>query len=154
MKTSALIAAALLGLLLIPPAPGWSAAGVDWQGLEAGLAAGRNQNRKILLYFYADWCGYCKEMDQKTFSDPAVIRYLNHHFVPVRVNADRDAAAASRYGVRALPLTWFMGADGTRLSSLPGYVPAERLLLLLRFVHSESFKHMSLKDFARQSGGG
>ncbi len=155
MQRRTLMAALLIVSLLWSSAPVVAAAtGIGWQDFEPGLALGRDQSRKIFLYFYTDWCNYCKEMEKNTFSDPAVIAFLNNHFVAIRVNAERNAAAASRYSVRALPVSWFMAADGTRLSSLPGYVPAERLMLLLRFVQSESFKRMSLKEFAQQAGGG
>jgi len=154
MKFKSPVIVLLCMSLLGTPASGNAASGVGWQDFEAGLARGREQNRKIFLYFYTDWCTYCKEMEKTTFSDPAVIAFLNNHFVPIRVNADRNAEAAARFGVRALPLSWFVAADGTRLSSLPGYVPAERLILLLRFMQTESFKRMSLKEFAQQTGGG
>ncbi len=46
-------------------------------------------NKKVLIDMYTDWCGWCKVMDQKTFSDPEVIKYLNEHFVMVKFNAEQ-----------------------------------------------------------------
>ncbi|MBK9566192.1 MAG: DUF255 domain-containing protein [Saprospiraceae bacterium] len=42
---------------------------------------------KILVDGYTEWCGWCKVMDKKTFTDPALIEYLNKNFHVVKFNA-------------------------------------------------------------------
>lgn len=140
----------LLGLILtfaIHPAPCLSAEGVAWQALEPGLSTGKQQNRKAFLYFFADWCTYCKEMERTTFREPAVIAALNQHFIPVRINVDREAAVAARYRVQPLPTVVFVTPEGQHMSR-PGFIPAEQMMVLLRYIQTDSFRSMSLQQFS------
>ncbi len=48
--------------------------------------------RRVLVDVYTDWCKICKMMDQQTFSDPDLIRYLNENFHLVKFNAEEKAS--------------------------------------------------------------
>lgn len=50
----------------------------------------KNYDKK--LYFidvYTSWCRYCKVMDQKTFTDPEVIKLLDEKFHSVKFDAEQ-----------------------------------------------------------------
>jgi len=49
--------------------------------------------RKIIVDVYTDWCRWCKVMDQKTFTDPTLIAYLNQHYYMVKFNAEQKTEA-------------------------------------------------------------
>jgi len=44
--------------------------------------------KKVIVDVYTDWCRWCKVMDQKTFTDPALIAYLNENYHMVKFNAE------------------------------------------------------------------
>lgn len=44
--------------------------------------------KKVLLFFYADWCEYCKKMEQVAFKDKNIINLLNSNFYSVKMNAE------------------------------------------------------------------
>src|SRR3982751_4302356 len=48
----------------------------------------QKEKRPILIDLYTDWCGWCKVMDKKTYTNKQVIAYLQEHFYPVKLNAE------------------------------------------------------------------
>jgi thioredoxin-related protein len=124
--------------------------GIQWRDYAEGMAIGERDGKKIFLHFYADWCTVCERLGNTTFKDPAVVAYLNEHFVPIYVNSDENRKVAQRYFVRALPTTWFLTDTGQNISNLPGFVEATTLLNILKYVNSDSYRTMSFKAFMEQ----
>ncbi len=114
---------------------------------EEGVTVGKKDKKKIFLNFYADWCQYCKVMDQKTFKDASVVAYLNEHFIPVRVDSEKQKKLAREFNVQALPVSWFIAEDGENIGSQPGYVPPDMMLPLLKYIHTDSYKEMDFQKF-------
>ena len=132
VKPTALMLILLLGLGLESP---WAASDkIDWHTYESGMARSRFEKRKVFLYFHADWCGYCVEMDRKTFKDPAVIAALNRNFIPIRVDSDREKAAASLFRVKGLPDSWFISENGEIIGHRPGFIPPDQMVKILSVV--------------------
>jgi len=139
----------LFSLLLALPAAApasTDAPALRWQDWNAGLPAAAKSGRPVLVDVYTDWCGWCRRMDRDVYARPDVRDYLAREFVTVKLNAEagsltryegRDyscAALASRFRVTGYPTTIFLRPDGTHLVNVPGYVPAERFLMLLRYI--------------------
>ncbi len=124
-------------------------AAVKWYSYTDGMAVGKEKKKKVFLSFYADWCGYCKQMDKTTFADKSVVSYMNENFVPIRVNADREINLTSTYNVRGLPATWFLSENGEEIGSQPGYIPPDTMLPLLKYIHSDNYKKMSFDKFMK-----
>jgi thioredoxin-related protein len=55
---------------------------------EDAYAATQKNPRKIFVDIYADWCRWCKVLDRDTFSDTGVIRILNEHYYPVKLDSE------------------------------------------------------------------
>lgn len=138
-----LLLAALLAAALpahaAPPAIAWR----DW---EPGLRSAQQSGRPILVDVYTDWCGWCKRMDRDVYSRADVRAYLSRHFVAIRLDAEAlDPARydgksftarslAAHFRVSGYPTTVFLRSGGEHLVNVPGYVPADRFLLLLRYI--------------------
>jgi thioredoxin-related protein len=139
-----------MGVLLvtwIAPGTVWASDGVRWYDYEEGKALMQSKGKKGFLSFYADWCKYCRVMDAETFGNAAVVAYLNRNFIAMKVNSDQDTRRAADYGVRGLPSTWFLTADGQRISNRPGLIPPKDMLNILKFIHTDSYEKMSFDDF-------
>lgn len=120
---------------------------ITWYDYEEAVSRGKNENKKIFLNFYADWCHYCKVMESKTFRDRNVVGYINENFIPVRINTDKNQQLAIKYNVRGLPATWFLTKDGENIGSQPGFIPPDLMLPLLKYISSDSYKSMNFKKF-------
>jgi len=90
-------------------------------------------------------------MEAESFSHPEIIKFLTQHFIPVRVDVDKEKKIASAYYVRGIPTSWFLDPDGSKITNLPGYVDREMFLVILKYIASESYQKMTLKEFLKQS---
>ncbi len=108
---------------------------INWRSYEEGLVVSKSEKKKVFLHFYADWCVFCAKMAKETFQNPAVVSYLNNHFITVRVDTDKDPATAMKYGVQGLPSTWFLTEMGEAIGTVPGFIPPEPLLAMLKEVN-------------------
>ncbi|MDP8245732.1 MAG: protein-disulfide reductase DsbD [Candidatus Hinthialibacter antarcticus] len=106
---------------------------VGWvHDLEAGLAAAREQNKPVMIDFYADWCTVCKEIEANTFSDDAVGKALNR-FVTIKVNLDEvknKNAIQKKFNIYGLPWITFYDSSGTHLpdETITGFIGPEEFL--------------------------
>lgn len=108
---------------------------INWRSYEEGMVVSKVEKKKVFLHFYADWCGFCRKMAQDTFQDSSVVAFLNKNFIPVRVNTDKEQQKAANYGVVGLPFTVFLTDRGEPIISLPGYIPADTMLLMLKEIN-------------------
>jgi thioredoxin-related protein len=61
---------------------------VKWMTLQEAMEKMQTQPRPLVVDFYTDWCGWCKQMMRTTYADPDVAQYINTNFYPVKFNAE------------------------------------------------------------------
>ena len=86
-------------------------------------------------------------MEAESFSQPEIVKLLNTRFVSIRTNMDQEKKIASQYFVRSLPLSWFLEPDGSKITSIPGFVDPKTFLVILNYIDSESYKKFTLKEY-------
>lgn len=144
---------------------------LTWLTMTDGLAQSKKTNKKILVDFYTDWCGWCKRMDKTTYEDPRVIETMNRYFLPVKFNAEREDPVTYKgvnysmkaQGIRSThefatfllsgkmgyPTTSFLGVEHDLLTNIPGYINADEMVLILKFFGQNKHLSMSYDDFKR-----
>jgi thioredoxin-related protein len=142
-------ALALALLLLIAAVPGRAhaqARQIQWLDWDAGMELARRSGRPVLVDVYTDWCGWCKRMDRDVYAKPEVREYLSSRFVTIKLDAEAPDPAryedrnytsitlAERFKVTSYPTTIFLKSNGQHTINVPGYVPAERFLMVLRYI--------------------
>ena len=65
----------------------------------------KTTDKLIVLSISAVWCHWCHVMDETTYSDSAVITYINQNFIPVRVDADMRPDIDALYNQGGWPST-------------------------------------------------
>ena len=131
--------AILAGLILIPHKPdAATAAKVKWHTYKAGTDLARRQNKNMVIYFHADWCTYCGQMERETFGDAAVIEMLNNRAIAIKVDVDVEKRIARQFGVRGLPATFLLLNNGEQIGPLPGFIPPRAYLAMLSRILSQT----------------
>ncbi len=145
---------------------------IKWMSWDEAVKANEKVKKKFFIDFYTDWCGWCKRMDNTTFTDPEVVKYINANFHPVKFNAEQKEdivfqgrtfkwRAGGRNGVHTLAYELLNGRLGypsyvyltptyERILISPGYKPAPDLLKELKFVAEEHYETTSWEDFKRK----
>ena len=139
-------------------------AGKEWGKFDEGIARAKKENKVMLVDFYADWCHWCKVMDEKTFKNKDVAKKLAADFVTVRLNAE-DANETATYknktytnveltrafGVTGFPTIAFLDAKGEPITLIPGYVPPETFLQILNYIDQGCYKkNVSFEDYVKK----
>ena len=62
---------------------------LKWYTWEEAVALNKTKPKKFMVDVYTDWCGWCKVMDKKTFTDPAVAQFIDKNFYPIKFNAEQ-----------------------------------------------------------------
>lgn len=87
----------------------------------------------IFMDAYAAWCGPCKAMSRKTFTDPTVGAFFNEHFINVKMDMEKgmDGPRLSRkFGLRAYPTLYFVNGKEEIVKQDLGYKDVKQLLAL------------------------
>jgi thioredoxin-related protein len=64
---------------------------VEWMTVEQAVDKLQQEKRPVLIDLYTSWCGWCREMDRKTYSSKKVAAYLAEKFYTVKVDAETRA---------------------------------------------------------------
>jgi thioredoxin-like negative regulator of GroEL len=110
---------------------------INWQtDLKKAHAESVKLNRPMLLVFGADWCTYCRKMEQTTLKTPLLVSYVNNSFVPVRLDLQKDNDVAKILGVDRVPCTIVLSPRADLLGRLVGCVEWPRYRKALGQVRS------------------
>ena len=92
---------------------------IKWYSFEEVVSLVEKDPKMVLVDVYTDWCGWCKKMDKKTFTDRKVIEYINENFYAVKMNAEDNHKKFSFRGAEYSEQTM---ARAMRVSSYPNFV--------------------------------
>ncbi|GAA4309516.1 hypothetical protein GCM10023115_35600 [Pontixanthobacter gangjinensis] len=90
---------------------------VNWIGFEQLEDSLKVETKPVVIYFYTDWCAYCKKMDRNAFRNQEVVSALNGGYYAVKMNAEsteniefdgqvfrNEQAEKKRNGIHQIPL--------------------------------------------------
>jgi YHS domain-containing protein/thiol-disulfide isomerase/thioredoxin len=110
------------------------AAAEGWHtDFEAARKEAQQTGKPLLVHFWAEWCGPCKQMDSSVFNQPQVVQTLRSDVVAVKVNVDQNQELSKRFGIERLPSDVFLETGGERILESDGFRnPGEYVEMLHR----------------------
>jgi thiol:disulfide interchange protein DsbD len=105
--------------------------------LDQFLLQAKEQNKLVLLDFYADWCISCKEMEVNTFANPEVNQELKKFVLlqaDVTKNSADNEALLKRFGLFGPPgiLIFDLNSVEQKDQRVIGYMPPQRFIERLK----------------------
>ncbi|RED93835.1 thioredoxin family protein [Marinoscillum furvescens] len=144
---------------------------VEWLSFEEAVEKAEQEPKKLLIDIYTDWCGWCKRMDRDTYANPEIAEYINENFYAVKFNAEQKESiefdghtfkfvAQGRRGVHELaaaltnnklsyPTTVFMTEELQIIQPIPGYMNAQSLDPILKYIGGDNYKTTKWVDFQK-----
>jgi thioredoxin-related protein len=142
---------------------------VKWYTFEEAIKLNKQEKRKIFIDVYTDWCGWCKKMEQNTFTHPVIARILNEEYYAVRFDAESTApitfqgkeflnegdrsrsphqlAIALLQGKMSYPSIAYMDENNQLLTAVPGYYDPKGLEPILKFFAEGAYKNTNFQDY-------
>ena len=139
---------------------------IQWHSYNDGVALARNQNKKLLIDVYTDWCGWCKKMDSDVYTDEHIRTIIESNFIAVKLNAESskdvtvgtdqldEKSFARAMGVTGYPTTVFLESGAGPITKIAGYMEAKEFATVLRFIGEDHYKNTTFDKFKSSLGDG
>lgn len=145
---------------------------INWISWEEAVELSKTDTKpkKIFVDVYTDWCGWCKKMDQNTFQNPEVSKYMQDNFYMVKMDAEgkdpieyqgktfkyvpsgrrgyHELAAALLQGKMSYPTVVFLDESLNMLSPVPGYQQVEPFMQIAKYFGDNIYKDKDWQSYA------
>lgn len=129
------------------------------------LTKAKDENKRVIVDVYTDWCGWCKKMEAEAYKDSDVKKIIEENFVFVKLNAEgtgkvtyngkqySEQDLATLFEVTGYPTTVFLEPDGKqieykydsmKMGNLPGYFKTDEFKKILQYFRDGKYKESDL----------
>lgn len=140
---------------------------IHWLTFEEAEAKMKEKPKKVIVDVYTSWCGWCKVMDKKTYTNDSLIRYVNENFYAVKFDAEQkapvnfkgrkwefsaqnranDLAVQLMQGRMSYPTTIFMDENFENAQPVPGYLELFQMESILKYIGGNAHKAKPYQDW-------
>jgi thioredoxin-related protein len=150
---------------------------IKWISFSEAVELSKKEPKKMLIDIYTQWCGWCKVMDKSTYTDTAIINYVNKHYYAVKLDAEmkdtilfnnitfvnpnptqprspHQLAQSMLSGKMSYPTTVLLDEDYHLLTQpMAGYLTAQQIEPILAFFGTGKFKDTQWEEFQKDFKG-
>lgn len=144
---------------------------IKWMSMGEALEAQQKEPRKIFMDAYTTWCGPCKLLDERTFSNVDVISYINKNYYAVKFNAEGNEKItykeftytnpnydssrkgrntqhqfAASMGITGYPSLVFFDERGEFIAPIKGYKTPQQLEVYLKMFARDDHKKITSNE--------
>lgn len=144
---------------------------IEWKTFEEVEMLMNEKPKKVIVYFYTDWCGWCKRMDKNIYSNANLASYLNENYYAVKFNAEQkksvyfngkkyevtkvgnrfvnELALSMLQGELLYPATVLLDENYTILNTFTGYMELYKMEPILKYVGDGLYTHTNWDKWFR-----
>jgi thioredoxin-related protein len=149
---------------------------IKWYSFEEAVALNKENPKKLFIDLYTDWCGWCKRMDQTTFKNAEIVKFMNDNYYPVKFNAETTDTltfkgqvytnpfpmkkrsthklAVAMLGQRiSYPSYAFLDGGSNMITVVPGYLKADQFEKILNYISENKYKNVKFEDYVKTFKG-
>jgi uncharacterized protein YyaL (SSP411 family) len=149
---------------------------VKWYTLQDAEKLLKQSPRPLFIDTYTDWCGWCRKMDNETFSNSVIADILNNKFYPVKFNAEgkesitflgqtfvndgkygnaHQLAVALLQGQLSYPTVVFLTSENDKysVSPVPGFREPREMEILLSFFADKAYLSKDWEEYQKNFVG-
>lgn len=145
-----------------------SAQQIKWINMNKALELQQKKPQKIMVFFYAEWSEDSHKMNEQTFVNKDVARYINKHYYAVNFNGEGNEKVtykdfeytnpnydpqrkgrnyqhffADALKVTNYPTIVFFDEKGNVISPVAGYKSPTDLEIYLKMIASDDYKNVT-----------
>jgi len=141
---------------------------LKWLSLDDAAAGLKKEKRPVLIDLYTSWCGWCKVMDKKTYSNKEVTSYVQQKFYPVKFDAEgrssitwngktydfnreyktHDFAIYLTNGQLSYPTTVIIPVNGEP-QAIPGYLAPNEFELIAKYFGEGKYGKVPFDEYQK-----
>jgi thioredoxin-related protein len=136
---------------------------IKWENISIVFKNKDNIKKPVLIFFYTEWCTYCKKMDREIFSDYETAQYMNENYINIRVNPEKENNKIEvmgkdttpyelmmHIGANGFPTTLFFDNKMKPITTIPGMPEKKTFLLVLKYLKEELYdKDIPMNDYIK-----
>ena len=149
---------------------------VKWYTVQEAEKLAAKTPKPIFIDTYTDWCGWCKKMDNETFTNDVIANLLNEKFYPVKFDAEgnesvtflgqtfvndgkagkaHQLAVALLQGQLSYPTVVFLTQKDGKfgVTPVPGFKQPKDMELLLNFFADKAYETEKWDDYQKNFVG-
>lgn len=110
---------------------------IKWYDFNTGFELAQKEGKIAIIDCYTDWCGWCKVMDKKTFTNDSIVQRFNENYIAIKFNPEKpgkyNAGTSDSLNGRQLllalsnnkpsgyPTFFFFVPQSKKMFQVPGY---------------------------------